>query len=242
MTLLTRARLPIADPCQQDFGRMPRTGSRMYCDRCEKSVHDLTTMTEAEAGAFLAKHSGARVCVRYAVDEEGALRFRPAAPIAKGGALLALASMAAACAGHAPEAGGLTVPEAPVCEDVAGYSIPCEDSEDNEDNVAESTRTRADVERGETPASEPDSQPIAFEELEPYEAPTEPSAWGEPANEGETPPQCPLPDPERVEVLMGDIAPEYSRAERRRLIHEDERATRRERRRRARRERRLAGK
>lgn len=47
-----------------------------FCDVCEKHVHDLTARTEEEARALLDASRGTRICVRYAKDARGAIRFR----------------------------------------------------------------------------------------------------------------------------------------------------------------------
>lgn len=85
-------------------------GAQRFCDRCDKHVHDLSALTESEAQAVLAKRDGARVCVRYLVDVEGAVVFREPAPIVPVSALrrrpqpivraAAMALALAACTPH----------------------------------------------------------------------------------------------------------------------------------------------
>jgi len=69
--------LPISEPCDEDWGGMRRDpGARRFCDQCSKHVHDLTSLTEAEAREILARAAGERICVRYRVDGSGTLKFR----------------------------------------------------------------------------------------------------------------------------------------------------------------------
>lgn len=51
-----------------------------YCGHCEKAVHVLSNMTEAEARSFLAANEGQDVCVTYAVKPDGTIRFKTPAP------------------------------------------------------------------------------------------------------------------------------------------------------------------
>ena len=74
---MRKSELPIDEPCHEDWGAMRRDpGSRRFCDQCSKHVHDLTSMTEAEAREVLASAAGERICVRYRVDGSGNLKFR----------------------------------------------------------------------------------------------------------------------------------------------------------------------
>jgi hypothetical protein len=50
-----------------------------HCASCNKSVRDLSAGTEEEARAFLREKRGERVCVRFARDGSGAVRFGAAA-------------------------------------------------------------------------------------------------------------------------------------------------------------------
>lgn len=86
--------LPVAEPCHENWDAMDPEARGRFCHKCSKSVHDLTQMGEAETQAFLRERAGTKVCVRYAHDSAGNVRFRrPAA--------LAVAAVAlAACAPH----------------------------------------------------------------------------------------------------------------------------------------------
>ena len=55
----------IDSPCPLRMPTLP-TAQKNFCTRCERKVHDLSAMTEAERGAFLASCSG-KVCVAYAL-------------------------------------------------------------------------------------------------------------------------------------------------------------------------------
>lgn len=77
---MRRLHLPIHDPCHEDWDGMNSEGdARRFCDVCTKHVHDLSSMTEPEARELLAKSrdaDGGRICVRYKLEEDGAIRFK----------------------------------------------------------------------------------------------------------------------------------------------------------------------
>jgi len=92
---MTPLHLPIAAPCRERFEEMCGEGATRYCEKCQKPVHDLSASTEPQARALLREHAGKRLCVRYAKDATGRLRFKTA--------LLATAVSVAACGTHATE-------------------------------------------------------------------------------------------------------------------------------------------
>ncbi len=84
-----------------------------YCFECRTKVHDLSTMTEAEAERFLERTASQEVCVSYEHDDDGQVMFRapapaPIVPISRlrrprtAAAALMGAGMAAALAACAP--------------------------------------------------------------------------------------------------------------------------------------------
>lgn len=100
--MLRRLKLPIADPCHENWDAMDGEGARRHCEVCQTKVTNLSDMPEADARAFLRRKAGTNICVRYRSDREGNIRFRvpsiPAkAPTAMGGlrATLAAAGLAA---------------------------------------------------------------------------------------------------------------------------------------------------
>lgn len=74
--------VPIQRPCPVTLAAdRHASGARSWhCDHCDKRVHVLSNMTESEARGFLQTHAGEKVCVTYAVDAGGAIRFRPEPP------------------------------------------------------------------------------------------------------------------------------------------------------------------
>jgi hypothetical protein len=82
--------LPIARPCDASFAAMEGDAQRRHCAECDKHVHDLSARTEDEARALLRAARGTTLCVRFARDALGNVRFRSAA--------LAAAVSLAACA------------------------------------------------------------------------------------------------------------------------------------------------
>ncbi len=57
---------------------MPGDVQGRFCDKCEKTVHDLSSRTEAEVRAMMreAARRGERVCVRFAKTPDGGVRLR----------------------------------------------------------------------------------------------------------------------------------------------------------------------
>jgi hypothetical protein len=81
--------LPIARPCNASFASMRGDATKRFCETCNKHVHDLSAGTEEEARALFEKNRGERLCVRFAKDTFGNVRFR--------GAAIAAALSLAAC-------------------------------------------------------------------------------------------------------------------------------------------------
>lgn len=100
--------LPILSPCQESFASMRGDGAVRSCARCEKDVHDLSAMTEPEARAVLERARGTRICVRYAKDDRGLVRFRTLTVAA------ALAATACSVGVDAPGSVGAPPPAATV--------------------------------------------------------------------------------------------------------------------------------
>jgi hypothetical protein len=119
------AQLRVLEPCRENYDAMHGAGATRFCDRCRKSVTNLSELTRAQAQDFLAEHAGQSVCVRYRVRRDGALVFKPAAPMRL--AFVAALSLAmAACTGFV-DADELDSPDdALVCHDAAGYAIACD--------------------------------------------------------------------------------------------------------------------
>lgn len=157
-------------------------GAERFCDKCSTPVHDLSQMTELQARRFLAERGGQRVCVRYTSDTTGNLRFRPAPPAR--GLVLAVASLAlAACTGYVESDTIASPDDAFACEDVSGYTIPCEDTI--------------------TPPPPPDV--VTHREPEPPEPakPTKPTETVDEV-ESETMGDVEIPDPE-AEIFLGQM-------------------------------------
>ncbi len=110
---------------------MQGTRAHRRCERCDKTVHDLSAMTRVEARYFLLQHRGQRPCLRYRVGRDGTLRFRPPTPRVAGPVMLTVIGLMAACTGHL-EAADMEIPDGPSCSDAAGYTIPCMEVDDTE--------------------------------------------------------------------------------------------------------------
>jgi hypothetical protein len=67
-TLTTRSPLDsirIASPCTADWSAMQGNDRTRFCRQCKLNVHDLSTMTSAEALDLLAAAGKGRLCVRF---------------------------------------------------------------------------------------------------------------------------------------------------------------------------------
>lgn len=104
--MMRRERLKIDQPCSADWERMDGDGVVRVCRLCNKHVHDLTQMSEAEARELLS--SADPPCVRYLYDAQGAVLFaeRPQRSLSPGlaaAAALALGGLAVGgCIGKPP--------------------------------------------------------------------------------------------------------------------------------------------
>lgn len=80
-----RDEVTIGNPCDASFEEMDGDERRRHCAACDKQVHNLSAMTEAEAKQLLQKRHRDGLCVRYRYDpEDGTVQFRDAG--AAGGA------------------------------------------------------------------------------------------------------------------------------------------------------------
>ena len=72
-------KLPITGPCPIDLDAIgfDRSSKVSHCTHCVKSVTNLSNMTRDEARDFLREHKGEKLCVSYACDSTGSIRFRP---------------------------------------------------------------------------------------------------------------------------------------------------------------------
>lgn len=96
----------ITEPCHENWDAMSREGKKRFCASCEKHVHDLNNMAEAEAEALV---KGGGVCVRYTADTDGRVqhadtrqRRRLARGLAAGLGAALFSSTAFAAAAPAP--------------------------------------------------------------------------------------------------------------------------------------------
>ena len=67
--------LRVAFECGEDWSQFHGQGGTRLCDRCDKQVHDLSTLTRSEATELLRRGAG-QVCVRFTHDGEGRILFR----------------------------------------------------------------------------------------------------------------------------------------------------------------------
>jgi hypothetical protein len=68
--------LYVEKPCSEDWNAMEGDERERHCKSCNHAVLDLSSMTREEAEAVVTNSSG-RLCVRYTVDDDGALMNKP---------------------------------------------------------------------------------------------------------------------------------------------------------------------
>ena len=80
MPLLGRQRLQIAipNPCQENWDQMEGTDRERFCQACQSSVLDFSSLTRTAAIRLLESAKGP-VCGRIVHDERGNIAFRPEA-------------------------------------------------------------------------------------------------------------------------------------------------------------------
>ncbi len=114
-----KRRLPLSYRCPR-----PVLGPGDHCTRCDRKVHDLSTLTEDAAQAFVARRRGEPTCIRYRSRADGSVVF--ARPRSSPAPWLGLLS--ATLLGCAPivESGDLETP-GDACHDEAGFEVLCVD-------------------------------------------------------------------------------------------------------------------
>ncbi len=125
--------LPIAKPCNESFAAMPGDESKRFCESCNKHVHDISEGTEEDARALFAANRGHRVCVRFAKDSAGNVRFRSA--------VIAAAAISLAACGS-PNATSSAVEDPSSIDRDMGDAIP------DVDDVCPDDPTQADIDDG----------------------------------------------------------------------------------------------
>ena len=176
--------LPIASPCDEDWDAMKPTGCGKFCQACEKQVFDLSSMTEKEARALLAKNAKGDICISYLFDGRGNVSFR--AP--KKAPVVAAATVATALAACTP------VHNASVVEEDRPAAIELEAAQRGQ---AYQPPEVIDVRQPVEPVAEP----------QPFKAPKEPlrrvkGDWAGPIDEPCDPPKPAVetPDPDLLRV------------------------------------------
>ena len=94
--------LPIVAPCTESFAAMPGDDRTRFCDKCGEHVHNLSAGTEPEARALFREAAEKKLCVRYARDPNGAIRFRSVAMAAA--AAMSLSASLTACSAQLSDA------------------------------------------------------------------------------------------------------------------------------------------
>ncbi len=223
---MRKGQLRIVNPCHEDFSKMRGPAQRKFCDSCRKHVHDLSSMTEAQATQLLDSQGDERICVRYRYGADGRIKFRPTPRTAAFVAVLSLAM--AACTGYA-EPDSLENPEAAVmCRDANGYAIDCDLVDEGfiPDDLDPGPSEQGEVLEGDLPVQPGEVDPVS-----------ERTAMGDVgglslAPDDDDVESCPLPTGDEEHMLMGDVERVPQTRRDRRQWRREERRDRRQRRRR----------
>jgi hypothetical protein len=94
----------IPEPCHADWDAMRPADRGRFCGQCRKKVHDLSAMSERDAGRLLARVAdGEDLCVSYLSTADGVIAFSPAVvPLSRLRRLLPVAGLALAAAACTP--------------------------------------------------------------------------------------------------------------------------------------------
>jgi hypothetical protein len=115
---------PIANPCRESFEAMQGDERTRFCEKCRKDVHVLSEYTEEEGRALFAEARGARICVRFAKDSRGAVRFKGATSMTLAAAAAVTAASVVSCTPHTPPSKAPVVAAEPIVEHDMGDAIP----------------------------------------------------------------------------------------------------------------------
>lgn len=100
--------IEIPEPCSEDWDSMTPGERGRFCASCQKTVHDLSSMTEAEAREVLKQED---VCVTFELGSGGLVRFErervvPASRLTRRLPIAAAAGLSLALAACAPHGEG----------------------------------------------------------------------------------------------------------------------------------------
>ncbi len=121
---MNKRQLPINNPCTMDWNTMAGGARQRFCEACDKTVHNLSAMTQMEAQAVLEqRRAGQRLCVRYSAGNDGEILFQrpsliPAGLLVRTRQVALRATLAAVAVAAVVEAPGC-VPAGPVSGAVA---------------------------------------------------------------------------------------------------------------------------
>ncbi len=68
-------KINISDPCPEDIDLMDGESSERHCDKCDKSVHNLSSLSRDEAEALLDANQGRDICINYVATRSGEVDF-----------------------------------------------------------------------------------------------------------------------------------------------------------------------
>ncbi len=67
-------RLSIPNPCQANWDEMDPAANTRFCESCNRTVHDFSSLTRRQA-AGLVENSSGRLCARITYDRRGRIEF-----------------------------------------------------------------------------------------------------------------------------------------------------------------------
>jgi hypothetical protein len=78
---MNKQHVHVHTPCDVNWDTLSPRGTNRFCSACKKVVHDLSSLSEAEARALM-QDQPTGLCVRYLHDEYGIIQFRSAPLVA----------------------------------------------------------------------------------------------------------------------------------------------------------------
>src|SRR5689334_11057146 len=72
-----RRELHIPRPCPASWEAMQGDDTRRFCTSCQKHVHNLSALSEAEAVRLLSQRAPGTLCIQFTADASGQVLFAP---------------------------------------------------------------------------------------------------------------------------------------------------------------------
>lgn len=67
----------IPSPCTESWAQMKGNEVQRFCDLCSHNVTNLSALSQEEAARILENRTAGRLCVRYTLNQDGSIKFKP---------------------------------------------------------------------------------------------------------------------------------------------------------------------